>query len=229
MGLGFPIALSATSAGGTPVLLLSAFGTAYFVSQARKNGAAGYLRRHKTRSSWSRPSSMWRRAAQRSPTTGRTSDRSATTSWQSCAWWRRACRTRRSAGVSCARRGPSRRTSSDCSRDAAATTGPPSSMAPRAGAGSCGSQKARARLPSRLLGDLGRVASGRVRPLRSRRRVTLVGSRVAHPSRWVAPSLIRRGALRSGCRIRRPRNRRSPEPRRSPYRTHRGWLAERAS
>jgi len=43
MGLGFPIALSATSAGGTPVLLLSAFGTAYFVSQARKNGAAGYL------------------------------------------------------------------------------------------------------------------------------------------------------------------------------------------
>jgi len=42
-GLGFPIALSATSAGGTPVLLLSAFGTAYFVSQARANGAAGYL------------------------------------------------------------------------------------------------------------------------------------------------------------------------------------------
>lgn len=42
-GLGFPTALAGTPAARTPVLMLSAFETAYFVSEARANGAAGYL------------------------------------------------------------------------------------------------------------------------------------------------------------------------------------------
>lgn len=42
-GLGFPTALAATAAAGTPLLLLSAFSATYFVTQAKANGAAGYL------------------------------------------------------------------------------------------------------------------------------------------------------------------------------------------